>query len=105
MTTRLALAFKNLGRNRRRNLATASAIILGYAGLILLSGFVTRIEKFFRATSVYLNHIGSISIHKPEGVEKHLLKPAKYSLSAEEQQKARQILERLQNLACAGLWN
>jgi putative ABC transport system permease protein len=95
MTTRLALAFKNLGRNRRRNLATASAIILGYAGLILLSGFVTRIEKFFRATSVYLNHIGSISIHKPEGVEKHLLKPAKYSLSAEEQQKARQILERL----------
>jgi putative ABC transport system permease protein len=89
------LALKNLGRNRRRNLATASAIVLGYAGLILLSGFVTRIEKFFRATSVYLNHVGSLSVYKPEGVDKHLLKPAKYSLSAEEQQKVRQTMEKL----------
>jgi len=95
MSTRLALAFKNLGRNSRRNMATASAIVLGYAGLLLLSGFVTRIEKFFRATSIYLNHVGTLSVFKPDGVEKHLLKPKKYSLTPEEQVKTREIMKNL----------
>lgn len=88
----LTLAARNLGRNRRRNAATASAIILGYAGLVLLSGFVVRIEKFFRATSVYLNHVGTISVYKPDGVEKHLLRPKKYNLNAEEQTRIREIV-------------
>lgn len=95
MSTRLTMAFKNLGRNRRRNMATASAVVLGYAGLILLSGFVTRIEKFFRTTSVYLNHVGTLSIFKPDGVEKHLLKPKSYSLTPQEQMRAREILSKL----------
>lgn len=88
------LAIRNLGRNRRRNIATASAIILGYAGLILLSGFVVRIEKFFRATSVYLNHVGSLSVYRPGGVEKHLLQPQKYNLSADEARKVKAIVLR-----------
>ncbi len=88
----LVLATKNLGRNRRRNLATASAIVLGYAGLVLLSGFVTRIEKFFRATSVYLNHVGTLSVYRPDAVEKHLLQPKKYTLNPDEQIKIRQIV-------------
>ncbi|MEN9810284.1 MAG: hypothetical protein RLZZ488_1851 [Pseudomonadota bacterium] len=88
----LTLAARNLGRNRRRNAATASAIILGFAGLVLLSGFVVRIEKFFRATSVYLNHVGTISIYKPDGVERHLLRPKKYNLNAEEQTRVRQVV-------------
>ncbi|MEY3900784.1 MAG: hypothetical protein RL189_90 [Pseudomonadota bacterium] len=88
----LTLAVRNLGRNRRRNAATASAIILGYAGLILLSGFVVRIEKFFRATSVYLNHVGTVSVYKPDGVERHLLRPKKYNLNAEEQIRIRQVV-------------
>jgi putative ABC transport system permease protein len=88
----IVLAAKNLGRNRRRNIATASAIILGYAGLVLLSGFVTRIEKFFRATSVYLNHVGTLSVYRPDALEKHLLQPKKYILSPEEQKKIREIV-------------
>jgi putative ABC transport system permease protein len=87
----IVLATKNLGRNRRRNLATASAIILGYAGLVLLSGFVTRIEKFFRATSVYLNHVGTLSVYKPDALEKHLLQPKKYVLNPDEQKTIRTI--------------
>lgn len=85
------MAFKNLGRNKRRNFATASAIVLGYAGLIVLSGFVTRIEKFFRATSVYLNHVGTLSVYKPGGVEKHLQKPKDYNISGEDTERIIQI--------------
>lgn len=87
------MAFKNLGRNKRRNFATASAIVLGYAGLIVLSGFVTRIEKFFRSTSVYLNHIGTLSVYKPGGVEKHLQRPKDYSLSKDETARIIQIAQ------------
>ncbi|NBX17042.1 MAG: ABC transporter permease [Proteobacteria bacterium] len=90
----IALATKNLGRNRRRNLATASAVILGYAGLVLLSGFVTRIEKFFRATSVYINHVGTLSVYKPDALEKHLLQPKKYVLTPDEQKSIRSIVAR-----------
>lgn len=95
MPSRLITAFKNLGRNRRRNMSTASAIVLGYCGLILLSGFVTRIEKFFRSTSIYLNHVGTISVYKPDGVEKHLLKPKKYSLSGDEQEKTIDVIKEI----------
>ena len=89
----MKMAFKNLGRNKRRNFATASAIVLGYAGLIVLSGFVTRIEKFFRATSVYLNHVGTLSVYKPGGVEKHLQRPKDYSLTGEETKTITQIAQ------------
>lgn len=85
MPTHLGLAFRNLGRNRRRNSATASAIVLGYAGLLLLHGFVNHIEKFTRATSIYLNHVGTISVFRKDGVERHLLNPKKFGLSAQEQ--------------------
>lgn len=93
MTTQLKMAFKNLGRNKRRNLATASAIVLGYAGLIVLSGFVTRIEKFFRSTSVYLNHVGTLSVFKKDGVEKHLQKPKEFSLTEEEVTRVKRIAQ------------
>jgi putative ABC transport system permease protein len=89
--SQLSFAVRNLGRNRRRNAATASAIILGYAGLVLLSGFVTRIEKFFRATSVYINQTGSLSVYKPDGVEKHLLFPQKFTIPPSEQEELRRI--------------
>lgn len=88
----IVFATRNLGRNRRRNMATASAIILGYAGLVLLSGFVVRIEKFFRATSIYLNHVGTVSVYKPDAVEKHLLQPKKYNLSANEYESVKKIV-------------
>lgn len=93
--THLKMAFKNLGRNRRRNLATASAIVLGYAGLIVLSGFVTRIEKFFRATSVYLNHVGTLSVYKPDGVDRHLQKPKEFNLSKDEVEQVTAIAQRV----------
>lgn len=93
--THLKMAFKNLGRNRRRNLATASAIVLGYAGLIVLSGFVNRIEKFFRATSVYLNHVGTLSVYKTDGVERHLQKPKDFNLSKSEVERITAVAQRI----------
>jgi putative ABC transport system permease protein len=89
------MAFKNLGRNWRRNSATASAVVLGYAGLLLLNGFVSHIEKFTRATSIYLNHVGSVSVFRKDAVEHHLLNPKKFGLSSAEQEHIEQIASKL----------
>ena len=43
MTGAWRIALRNLSRNRRRNLVTASAIALGYAGLVVLGGYATRV--------------------------------------------------------------
>jgi putative ABC transport system permease protein len=78
------LAIRNLGRNRRRNIATGIAIALGFAGLILLMGYVQRIEELLRYNSVYLKHIGHLAFYKEEGLDKHSLKPSLYNLSKHE---------------------
>jgi putative ABC transport system permease protein len=77
------IALRNLTRNRRRNLATGLAIALGYAGLVLLGGYATRIELFLRTNSVYVQHGGHVAIYRAGGLEMAGARPARYSLTAE----------------------
>ena len=85
MNSSWKIAVRNLGRNKRRNFATGLAIAAGYAGLLLLAGYVFRSEKYFRANTVYINHTGHIAIYKEGGLEKAFVKPRLYSLKGEEQ--------------------
>ena len=66
------IARRNLARNRRRNMATAFAIALGYAGMVLLGGHATRIERFLRINPVYLLQTGHLAIYKTGGPERAL---------------------------------
>ncbi|MCC7074571.1 MAG: ABC transporter permease [Deltaproteobacteria bacterium] len=80
------LALKNLRRNRRRNVATAVSIALGFGGLVLIGGYAVRVERFLRTNTVYLQQTGHLSIYKEGGLERGTAQPATYALSAEEQQ-------------------
>lgn len=80
------LALKNLRRNRRRNLATAVSIALGFCGLVLIGGYAVRVERFLRTNTVYLQQTGHLAIYKEGGLERGTAQPAKFALSAEEQQ-------------------
>ncbi|MCL4845341.1 MAG: FtsX-like permease family protein [Acidobacteria bacterium] len=84
------LSLRNLSRNRRRNLATASAVALGYAALILIGAWVTRVESFLRVNAIYLQHHGHVAVFQAEGLEKAAARPARYSLTAADQA---QVLE------------
>lgn len=92
MTGAWRIAWRNLARNRRRNLATASAIALGYAGILLLGGYAIRVERFLRINSVYLQHTGHVSIYKKDGLERSPAQPSKYALSAADQQVLRDLI-------------
>lgn len=79
-----SLAFRNLGRNRRRNAATAFAVGLGYAGLVLLCGYVLRWERVLSSRAIYLQHAGSVSVYKKGGLENHAVFPDRYGIDPAE---------------------
>ena len=76
---------RNLSRNRRRNVATMLAVAFGYAGLVLLGGYILRVEHYLGTAAIYVNHVGHVAIWKHDGFEKAFVKPKKYSLTAEDQ--------------------
>ncbi|MGZ3654589.1 MAG: ABC transporter permease [Bdellovibrionota bacterium] len=81
------LALRNLGRNRKRNLATGSAIAFGFAGILLLAGYSYRGTNYIRTYTVYVIHTGHLAIFAPNGFEQFPYKPAKFSLTKEAQDK------------------
>lgn len=81
------LAFRNLFRNTRRNVATGLALAFGYIGLVLFGAYIVRVEHYLRVNTVYLNHAGHVSIYKKDGLEKLLTKPSRYSWKLDEQEK------------------
>ncbi|MBI2373061.1 MAG: ABC transporter permease [Deltaproteobacteria bacterium] len=86
------IAARNLLRSRRRNLATGIAVALGYAALLIVGGYVTRVDAYLRTSTVYLQHLGHIGVFKRGGLEQFLIKPSAYSLPGEHQ---RLIIEEL----------
>lgn len=81
----LKWAFLNLYRNKRRSLATGLALIFGFTGMLLLSGYIVAVERFVRTQMIYLNHVGHFSVLKKGAVANVYRNPEKYLLSKEDQ--------------------
>lgn len=79
-------ALRNLFRNKRRSLVTGMAILSGFVGLTLLSGYVARVERYLMVNTVYLNHSGHIHIYKKDGLSNYYSRPSKYLLKQDDQQ-------------------
>lgn len=88
----MKLSFRNLKRNKRRNLATGMAIAFGFAGILLLGGYVWCLTNYLRVYSIYAARAGHISIFQKNGLEKYVVKPKGYSLTLEDQTKINAIL-------------
>jgi putative ABC transport system permease protein len=80
------VAGRSLRRNRRRNLATGLAIMLGYAGLVLIGGYVVRIENFLRTNAVYLGPSGHLVVYRQGGHARAASRPSRYNLTPDHQQ-------------------
>lgn len=86
MTYALKLGLSSLWQNKKRNLATALIVGVSYLVLILILGYATRVERYYRVSTVYLQQKGHIAFFKERGLRQHLVKPSKYSLSSQEEQ-------------------
>lgn len=85
-------ALLNLYRNKRRSLTTAIALIFGFTGMLLLSGYIVAVERLIRTQMIYLNHSGHFSIYKKGAVENVYRNPDKYLLNLKEQEEISHIL-------------
>jgi len=86
-------AFKNLFRNKRRTLSTATAICVGFVGLNLLGAYIYRSKKALDATSVYSAQRGHISIYKKNAVEQYQVKPRQYVLTKKDIEEIQIVLK------------
>lgn len=82
-----AIALRNLRRNRRRNIATAASIAFGYAGLVVLGGYATRVDNMLATNAVYLQHSGHVSVWLKGGLDKAIAEPLQYQLDAAAQKR------------------
>lgn len=87
------LAFRNLARNAWRNVATGSAIAFGFAGLIIVGGYVLRVDDYLSVASIYLGHTGHVAIYADGGLEQAAVKPKRFSLSADAQTTIAEVLK------------
>jgi len=90
-------AFRNLFRNHRRTVATAAAVIAGFIGLLLLGGYIHRVEISLRTNSIYLFNKGHITIFKKGGLERFGTQPSKYQVTPEMLAQIQTILESKKN--------
>jgi putative ABC transport system permease protein len=81
-----SMAWRNLILHRRRSMITGTAIAFGFCGVVLLGGYMMRMENYLKTHGIYLSHVGHIAIYKKDGLEKYLTDPELYNLSLEDQQ-------------------
>lgn len=79
------IAYKNIRRHWKKSLITSACLALGFAGIVLLGGYMIRMEKYLTTQGIYLNHVGHISVYKKGGLERHLIEPQVYSFNPSEQ--------------------
>ena len=89
----LKWAFLNLKRNKRLTLATGFALVFGFTGLLLLSGYIKVVDRFVSTQTIYLNMVGHIGILKTGFIENAYRDPEKYLLTSEEQKEIEKVLE------------
>jgi len=85
MTANWRMAFRNLQRNKRRNLATGIAMAIGFAAFLAIGGYINRVEKYLRIHTIYGARTGHVVIYKKDGFENFYVKPKEYSLSPADQ--------------------
>jgi len=102
MTAEWRLAFRNLLRNKRRNVATGTAIALGFAALLAIGGYINRVEKYLRVYTIFGARTGHIIVYKKDGFENFYVKPKEYSLTPSDQQAIREVLQELPGIELHG---
>lgn len=75
--TFMRLAYRGLVRNFKRTMITAVAVIIGFVGLVLFGGYVSRVDSALKTQTLYLNMNGHLIVRK-KGSENYWVSPKKY---------------------------
>lgn len=96
------LAWRNLGRNRRRNALGVLTIGVSIASVCLVSAQGYRVERFLTVNAAYNNYFGYVSVYKRQGLERHLIEPREHLIGPDEQIKLGTLLAGLPEVEFTG---
>ncbi|MBM4253389.1 MAG: ABC transporter permease [Deltaproteobacteria bacterium] len=96
------MALKNLSRNKRRNAATASAIVFGVAGITGSIAYYHHESNSRRVFTIYSSRMGHLQVYKPSGLEKFAFDPQRFSLTPDETSRIAKVLNSDQEVAYHG---
>ena len=89
----IKIAFRNLGKNRRRSFFTVLAIGLGFAAVNVFGGFTAYIFTSLRDGYIYALGNGHLTIFKTGFLTHGKLDPVRYLLSEAETQAIEKVLQ------------
>ena len=91
----IKIAIQNVARHWRKSMITGSCICLGFTGILLLGGYMVRMERYLTTQGIYLNYTGHVTIYKKNGLERHLVEPFEHSFGPNLQNKIIESLIKL----------
>ncbi len=92
------IALRNLIKNRRRSIITATAIALGFSAVGLFGGFTQYMYKGNQEVAIYASAHGHLTIFKKGFLEEGKLDPSRYLLTPEEMGVIREICRKNENI-------
>ncbi len=87
-----SMAWRNLRRNKRRNMATAIAITAGFTAFLLAAGYAKRVHNVLSHYTIYGLRTGHITIMRKAALDMYSIKPRLWSLTPEDQQQIEKTL-------------
>lgn len=94
LSSSLALAWRNLWRNRRRSLVTISSLAFGFAAITLFSGYVRATYNVLGNIAIHSEAIGHLQINKKGWNTEGKLQPGKYLLKPGEIAQIQEAVQR-----------
>lgn len=95
-------AFKNIFRNLKRTLVTTTALTFGFAGLVLIGGYIYRVERFIFTQTIYTNQSGHLTITAKGGFDGFSQTPKKFLLNNETVEALVSYLKTLEEVSFIG---
>ncbi len=99
MLTWIEIAFRNLGKNRRRSLFTILAVALGFAAVNVFGGFSSYVFTTIKDGEIYALGNGHLTIFKKGFLTHGKLDPLSYLLSEAETQTIQEVLRGFSEVA------
>ncbi len=66
-------------------------LLTGVVGIVLFGGYVLRMEGYLATHTIFLRHVGHVSVFKKEAILKYQQNPSKYSFSKNEQTQIEEV--------------
>ena len=80
------LAFRNLGRDRRRTVVTVLSIAIGLLAVLLFLGYVRFVDDALGSLVIYRDGNAHVQVYRKDGPEQLAAHPARYSLDKRQQE-------------------